>query len=200
MFLLILNKLRAIILLLLLASCSTDLTYFNIFKQAFAYSKIDVNDGQIEKIKYSFIKVTLGRNQAIFVLSEITKENIFIWVGANNEKIHTYHGYVIHTDGFSPSYNIQDKSKLLEYDFNNFSNQELLIFFSIESPEINYIEATIGSPSNYNKNCSEFYLTAPLIKFKGKTIICYSSNGMPLLTKQKLSPLHDVLRLEYFYK
>ena len=66
---------------------------------------IEIDPSYLEDREFSFIKVKLGRSKVATLTLVSVQDNIYEWIGANNERIITMHGRVIATSGLE--YNLQ---------------------------------------------------------------------------------------------
>jgi hypothetical protein len=91
-------KIYIFISLITISSCaSINYSYFSDFKNALSKNEIIVDQVFIDSQDFSFIKVSNTKNDAIFVLSSISPEGIYKWVGSNFEIIKTKGGLILET-------------------------------------------------------------------------------------------------------
>lgn len=188
---------KRVLLIVFLSSCTADLTYFNIAREAFSSSKIDINDSFIENVGYSFLKATLGRNEATFVLSEVKSNDVYVWVGANLEEIHTYMGFIVFTKGFDPEFKIAFKKDFSDLNFLSNSLSAKNIYMQISDPSLEFIEMNIQSRHDPKTNCTKIITNVDSIRFRGTSRICYLK-GLPKMSIQKISPIHKKILLEFY--
>ena len=88
-------------------------------------------DSAAKEIDYSYIRASLGRNEALLVLSE-SKEGINTWVGANGEIIRTYNGLIVETIGLDRNFKILGTN-----GFNFLSREKIInVNFSLDNPDL----------------------------------------------------------------
>lgn len=185
----------------ILSSCGRiEYSYFTLFKEGFSKSKIELNEEYLKNQKYSFIKIKYSGNEAVFVLRDVTNY-VHTWVGSNYEKILTYKGKIIKSEGFGLDYSVSD------FSFENlqkaFPVEDFIFSFSILEPEINHLEVNYKKYqiSNY-RNCDvyrEFSRDNALLKWKENDVFCYANSSL-IWTRQQLSPIHDNIYIEFHYR
>ena len=190
-------NMKKALLILFLSSCTADLTYFNIAREAFSSSRIDINDTFIENVGYSFIKATLGRNEATFVLSEVRDNDVYIWIGANLEEIHTYMGFIVFTKGFNPEFRLPFIEDFRDLDLFSNSSSTLNLYLKISEPKLEIVEMNLDFYHDSETECTKILTRVEAIKFSGTSEVCYL-NGFPKTTTQKISPLHKEIILEFY--
>ncbi|MDC1140648.1 YjbF family lipoprotein [Gammaproteobacteria bacterium] len=100
------TKRNVLACVLLLSSCETPLPLYKlVYDTSIEYSSNLNNQVSLEtfnSIEYAFISVTLGTGspKSIMVLSAVNN-NIYEWVSESSEKIYTFNGKIIKTEGLS---------------------------------------------------------------------------------------------------
>jgi len=100
---------KLIFLILLVTSCASvnvDTGPFGSVKNFVLKDKITIDDEFISSMSFSFILVTFKRNQAVFVLSSISDDGTYTWVGTNNERIKTLNGMIVDIYNFDPEFSM----------------------------------------------------------------------------------------------
>ena len=200
------NKLLAIALIPLLSSCaSIDYSYFSDFKRLFTRNAIEVSDSYVGNAKYSFIKVSHSRNDAIFVLSEVSPSGIYSWIGSNYEVIKTKHGLIVETQGLDYdikfySLDFNDVRELCNYSsYINLYNPDLVyakITFNGEDGCVTY-DSTRGSGSDSGIVKLERQVSS--IAWSSKDTYVYR-DGVVIKSIQRINPLRDPFFIEFYYK
>lgn len=193
-----------IIFVISISSCaSIDYSYFgslaSLFPQKFVVSKTDFNN-----IEYSFIHIRSKNNNAIYVLSEITNNNEFIWIGPEYEKIKTINGLITYFETNDYKYELLSSNTLNSiYEskwVTNFYSPDALflpttLFFHKD------IESTfIQLGNHYETKKRKIRKTIPAIKFATTDYVEFNDKGLAIYTEQKLSPLRKPLFIEFYYK
>lgn len=189
-----------LVLLVFFQSCSIDLGYIQLLREATAQNRIEITDELSKSIDASFIKVSKGRNDAIFVLSN-SVNHLDTWVGSNFEKVITYKGLVVKTLGLE--YDIAFNT--LDYQ-NNLFISNFLSTISFSNPEYKFAEATFilneKDLINTNSDCDrEIIYTKEIshIGFSFDDWFCFKDNRISR-TIQRISPFDDEIIIEFHYK
>jgi hypothetical protein len=192
-----------IFLIILLCSCvQIDYGYFRYFKEGFNLGNNIDSDQVSSTLNYSFLKASYGRNQAIFVLANISDENIYTWIGANNEVLKTYKGLIVSTGGMIFG-NISINRENLFKESKNFYNSDFNLIVNIDSPDIAnmQVEYKFLNSSLDKRGCQmiTYKKYMPQIKFATKESYCLSGNRV-IESTQRFSNLHRQLLIEFHYK
>tara|TARA_B110000003_G_C16646362_1_gene532243 strand:- start:264 stop:896 length:633 start_codon:yes stop_codon:yes gene_type:complete len=111
---------KLFIILLLLNSCAlieNKVTYDVISNLVFGIPDIPIDSNFIQEKSSSFIKIKVGRSSvAIMTLSQI-RGDIFVWVGANKERIETRYGRVISATGLGHNMEILNIANIQPIEF-----------------------------------------------------------------------------------
>ena len=84
---------------LFLCSCSTiDLGYIEVFQESFRKNEINDLESFYDS-NFSFIRLSQGRNQAVYVLSNY-EDGVETWTGATGEEVITYLGLILSSKNF----------------------------------------------------------------------------------------------------
>jgi hypothetical protein len=183
----------------ILNSCSTlDTSYFGYLKNYIQGNSIVISNESMLNIKYSFIKISFGRSDAVLVLSSINEDEVFTWIGSNFEVVKTFKGIIVYSNIPNilfdlPSFNIDFSFKQKYFSF--FAN---LYEPDLEHQIVNYElisrkESKDGYVNIYRKEMKsinwvvneEFYL-----------------NNRGLVTKsiQYINPLKNKLVVNFYYQ
>lgn len=181
-----------------LSSCSSfDLGYFAILREAMSNSKIS-NLENLDSKNISYLKASLGRNQATFVLSDYSN-GLETWIGSNGQKILTIQGLVVKTQGLQSNINYYEIKKIAEI----FLKGAFVTSVDFSSPELIYTSLALElTEVLITKDCDKLYIYKKVYKdfpYSNKEFFCFK-NGKPKYSIQKLTPLEKELKLEFFYK
>lgn len=193
--------------LILLGSCSAiniNLGYLDLLYELRSTNKIESLDN-FEKTGFSFLRATQNKNQAIFILEDYSN-GLSIWVGANKEKIYTFNGIIIDTDGLDRDFQFNSRAKIRQSlsEGTNFNG-----FVSLTNPKASYLMSNlskISESSGVQKNglfCSSFSkykLEVSPINFITFIQVCYDEKGSPLHSLQQINPLEKHIALEYYFR
>lgn len=186
---------------LFLCSCSTiDLGYIEVFQESF--SKNEIKDlKSFYDSKFSFIRLSQGRNQAVYVLSNY-EDDVETWTGATGEEIITYLGLILSSKNLDRNikmHNINNIPKNLNGSFSS--------LLSFDNPEALYLDSSFND-MNYpkganNKRCDgEFKIISRAIhsiRYEDEIFICYQNN-ITKFSIQKINPFDKEIKIEFFYQ
>lgn len=193
------NKSVAMILcILLIASCNafTLSAITPLFKTALlGVDDIEIDQDFIDSMKYSFLKVNVGRTGvAIFVLSNI-EDDRYVWIGEAQEKIVTMNGKIVELSGL-------DKG-----NFKVFSSNSLNPILNIGNAHEYIIE--LDKPRAYLNVYSKFSYSEDGVisedviydsvgwRFQNKYQMI---NGNVYYSEQKVSKDLPKLKISYYFK
>jgi hypothetical protein len=196
------------ILIIFVSSCSTnqppvslDLGYITIFREALFNQNTKIDPSSESNIKYSYIKISQGRNQAIFILRS-SNNGLNTWIGPNLEKIITYQGLILKTSGLDQDFEFTPDS--IEAITLNHLKSDFLVTGSLTNPllprskiRFNYIK------SSTSKKCKKLILYKRSIislNSKFKESYCINEGGNIVSSTQRLSPLGDELKIDFNYR
>ena len=195
-------KVFLLIPIFLVTSCaSIDYTYFNNVKNIFSRNEIDVTDSFIDGFEYSFIKVSYGRNDAIFVLARVLNDGSFEWIGSNYEVIRTKGGTIIETMGLESDIKFYD-SQLP--DFKNFKSSSHYI--DLYDPDLIYEKLAFRYLDTKPAKKDSIYDQVVTIQRASKTIgwesidIYFYKDGAIRKSIQKINPLKPPIEIAFFLK
>lgn len=200
------SMIRLAIASMLLYSCSSfnssiDYGYFRLFYEGFRSNEIIVTDEVINSIPYSFVRIKQASREAIFVLSSIDNE-LQTWVGPNNEKIFTFKGLIIETNGLNKDVAF-NRSNLLEI-YRNFPNGNFVSPISFFNPNLINTTTSFEIISKKDKNCPDRYIeykrTISVLKSENQFKFCFDEKGNINWTKQRVHELDKEMLLEFYYK
>ena len=199
-----LNKFKLLVVTFLLSNCTNiDLTYIDVVRESFNKSEID-NLKPFEDTGLSFVRISKGRNQAIFIL-ESFKNGFSKWVGSSGEEIITYKGLIVQTTSLDFNikfHNLKEiQEKLLEEDFRSYA--------SIDNPAANYLVASFKNIKTSSvKKASEcinhqvYFYQISLLEIKDTSTVqfCINKDGLEKYSKQKIHPRDEIISMEFFYQ
>lgn len=164
---------------------------------------IEVSDEYINNKQYSFARMRLGRaSTAILILSRI-ENNVFVWVSGDSEKIYTFNGRVIKTEGLVHNFESYDyhlfNPKPLSHS--GLSSYQIDLFF--KNPDA-FVSQDIVL--NINKSSDDILHIFESIKtngFKWNVTNEYSLNnvtGLPIKAVQFIHPHLPKIEIDYYFK
>lgn len=190
---------RLVLISFLLTGCantSVSYSYFDYLRSYFYPQSIDL-DSAAKEIDYSYIRASLGRNEALLVLSE-SKEGINTWVGANGEIIRTYNGLIIETIG------LDRNLKIFRTNVFNFLSKEKIINvkFSLDNPDLVFgnLVLELEKIDDYENGVKFFYSRrSPSIGWSDKDIYVFQNEKIKY-SEQRFHPYSKKIKLEFFFK
>lgn len=190
-------------LFLLLTSCaSVNYSYFSDLKNVISKNKLNVDESFIQDQPYSFIKISNSKNDAIFVLANITESGIYEWVGQNYERIKTKDGLIIETFGLESD---------IKFHHHNFSilddASKIDSYINLYNPDLYYEaislkkEASVTSINDMNEEIKviKFVKSVPGIGWTAKESFTFKNNII-FKTKQSINPHMDHLVITFYFK
>tara|TARA_B100001063_G_C16724732_1_gene535679 strand:- start:293 stop:886 length:594 start_codon:yes stop_codon:yes gene_type:complete len=196
------TKKKYLILLLAFSSCSSiDFSYFQSIYDSLSRNNIDITESYIKSAPYSFIKVSNSKNDAIFVLSSISENGVYTWIGSNYEVIKTLDGLIIETQGLESDiklYPPQLKSldSLITFStFMDLSNPELIY----EKIQFNRISSELLITEQGNMQVLIIERRSPNIGWKSKDKFIFK-DGSVYKTIQEIHPFRDRLEITFYLK
>ena len=184
----------------LLSSCSIDLGYIQLFRDSITENRIIVDDQLTKSINSSFLKASKGRNDAIFVLSN-SNNGFDTWIGSGMERIVTYKGFIIKTQGLDFDIYHHDSEIIADL----FTRKDFSSRADLTNPNYRFAEFyfKIFEESHKVDGC---YLELTYLKklkaigFSSKDWYCYDINLNILKSRQRLNPKDKAINLEFHYK
>lgn len=192
------SLIKSILFCLLLYSCSSlDVSYFNMTSELIKKSKIELSSTELDKIPYSFAKISYNGNEAIYILSSI-KNGFYSWVGSDLSKITTYNGLIVNTVGFGSEHTLVFPSNQFFKLGDDFSYE-----LSINDPRlIRYpvIYNVKKTRVNNNKNCKEYFYTKVTKDLNFKDDVFCIEGDKVIYSKQYVSSIEPYIEMEITYK
>ena len=198
------------LVLLLLSSCSSinygDLP--GIVSDSIFGVDIEVTDELYDSQPYSFAKMNIGKSiVAITVLSQI-KDDTYLWLTADGERIHTKNGKVVKTEGLKYDIEVLDPLSLRYISFRDIlssSDRITEILLQLDNPH-----AIIQQSLFYNQiGIDESYFNSMLYKesfssgklaWKEENSYWVDRAGRVIKTEQYIHPRLPKVVIEFFYK
>lgn len=198
------------LVLLLLSSCSSinygDLP--GIVSDSIFGVDIEVTDELYDSQPYSFAKMNIGKSiVAITVLSQI-KDDTYLWLTADGERIHTKNGKVVKTEGLKYDVEVLDPFNLGYISFKDIpssSDRITEILLQLDNPH-----AIIQQSLFYNQiGIDESYFNSMLYKegfssgklaWKEENSYWVDRAGRVIKTEQYIHPRLPKVVIEFFYK
>jgi len=166
---------------------------------------IEIDPSYLEDREFSFIKVKLGRSKVATLTLVSVQDNIYEWIGANNERIITMHGRVIATSGLEYNLQILNTAKIgdvVDIEKNlliSLSEPSAIVSQSITSFTLG--EDKLELERTYlSKRYKEVYVTDSY-KWAGSNYYWIDpKTNLPLKTISSPHPYLDKLEIEFYYK
>tara|TARA_B100000900_G_C20600930_1_gene725561 strand:- start:218 stop:805 length:588 start_codon:yes stop_codon:yes gene_type:complete len=184
-----------------LFSCSSiDLGYIEVFQESFRKNEIKDLKSFYDS-DFSFIRLSQGRNQAVFVLSNYD-DGIETWTGASGEEVITYLGLILSSKNLDRNikmHNVNNIPKNLNESFSS--------LLSFDNPEAVYLDSSFNI-QNYpkdinNKRCNGDFKIIKRgihsIRYEDEIFICYE-NKTTKFSIQKVNPFDKEIKIEFFYQ
>jgi hypothetical protein len=188
--------------LFLLTSCSSiDYTYFTNAKNLFSRNDIKLSNSFIDNFRYSFIKVSYKKNDAIFVLSRVLEDGSYEWVGSNYEIIRTKGGTIIETIGLESDIKFYD-SELP--DFKNFKSSSH--FIDLYDPDLIFEKLVFNHLSTELIEDNSIIEEIVIIRRSNNSIGWISKDtyiyrdGIIFKSIQAINPLRPNIEIEFYFK
>lgn len=186
-----------------LNSCSTtkiDTFYFDIYKDLiFGKSKVDFTELNID---YSYVNISYGKLEAIFVLSGIDSDGVELWVGSDRSRIWTYKGLIVRTVGLDNDFRIENIVNSVIQQHPRTAYQS---FVSLIDPELLFIktETKLISVTSSNTCHKKVLYERQFVNlgFNQRLDFCFDKNEVIHSSSQSLEPGGEkyIMRFHYQY-
>lgn len=197
------KKVLIISFVVMTSSCtSIDLGYVDLVRDRFKKNLINDQDA-FNSTKYSFIRATKGGNQAIFILSNYDK-GIETWVGAGQETIVTYKGFILSTTKLEKNIKYHNLIKPLS----SIASEKFSSFLSLKDPRADYLMADFQilndevSP-NFDQKCNgelnAYSRSINALRYKDLIYVCTFLERTKF-SLQKPHPHDKEIFIEFFYR
>lgn len=195
---------RILLSITLLSSCALtrfDYPYIDLWKDAFFRKEISVDEAFIEESKFSFIRVSYKKNDAIFILSSVNHDGVYTWVGSNYELIKTYNGLILESSGLFPDTSIHasDQSKITS---TKFQEPSYSFYLDIDDPELLSLPVTYTLKSKkalQGELEMSFERSSPIIGWVAQDKYWYR-DGLIVRSEISITPLEPSLKIQFYYK
>jgi len=195
---------RILLSITLLSSCALtrfDYPYIDLWKDAFFRKEISVDEAFIEESKFSFIRVSYKKNDAIFILSSVNHDGVYTWVGSNYELIKTYNGLILESSGLFPDTSIHasDQSKITS---TKFQEPSYSFYLDIDDPELLSLPVTytLKSKKAFQGELEmSFERSSPIIGWVAQDKYWYR-DGLIVRSEISITPLEPSLKIQFYYK
>ena len=187
----------------MISSCtSIDLGYIDLVRDRVKKNTINDQDA-LSSTKYSFIRATKDGNQAIFILSNYDK-GLETWVGAGQETIVTYKGFILSTTKLEKNIKYHNLIKPLT----SITSEKFSSFLSLKDPRADYLIAEfqmLSDParSNFDQKCNgelnAYSRSINTLRLKDIIYICKSLERTKF-SLQKPHPHDEEIFIEFYYR
>ncbi|MDC1387761.1 YjbF family lipoprotein [Gammaproteobacteria bacterium] len=201
-------RLAALFYLIFLSACSAlpmvklDLGYVTLFREGLSSNNIEVDAEFKNQMVSSFIKITQGKNQAIFVLRS-SVAGVEKWIGSNSESLITFKGLIIETSGLNQNFKLHHQQ--LDQVYLNHLVTDYEVTASITNPllpstllDLNILKIAYGAGI-----CSEEIKYVRLFKALSSNftdVFCLDKSKKVIRSVQQLSPLEKEIVIDFYYK
>lgn len=192
------------ILIFILGSCSY-ISYSQAIplldKAIFGVDDIELTQEYIDSKEYSFVKVKLGKSSVSILTLRSIKEDVFEWISATGERIYTFNGKIIKTEGLPYDfyfYSFRDKN-FLEIGSDIKLNYDLHLL----NPNAFVSQVSYFTAREHNDNYLYIDEMVETTGFRWKYINTYIYNKeskLPYKTVQFIHPKLNRLELTFIYK
>ena len=195
---------RILLSITLLSSCALtrfDYPYIDLWKDALFRKDISVDEVFIEESKFSFIKVSYKKNDAIFILSSVNNDGVYTWVGSNYEIIKTYNGLILESSGLFPDTSIH-ASDQLKITSTKFQKPLYSFYLDIDDPELLSLPVTytLKSKKAFKGELEmSFERSSPIIGWVAQDKYWYR-DGLIVRSEISITPLEPSLKIQFYYK
>jgi len=202
---------KLLIISLLLNSCAfieNKGTYDVISNLAFGVPDIPIDSNFVQEKSSSFIKIKIGRSAiAIMTLSQI-RGDVFVWVGANKERIETRYGRVISAIGLGHNMEILNTSNIKPIE-----SGETDLIIRLQDPEaiaeVKLITSEEGQErllldKPYFTNKYKVLFSTRSFKWSGSNYYWLDTRSdLPFLPIKSVTVIHpriSPIEIEFYYK
>ena len=199
-----LNSFFIFSIILLNSSCSY-ISYSQVIplidKAIFGVDDIELSKEFIDSKKYSFVKVKLGKSSVSILTLRSISEGVFEWISASGERIYTYNGKIVKTEGLPYDaylYSFRD------IDFLQISSDASFNYdINLSNPKAFVSQVASLSVIKDNNESFELKESVETIGFRWRFTNFYTFDKRTQLaskTIQKVHPNLDTLELSFIYK
>lgn len=197
-----------VFIFLFLSSCAqfTLQDYKSLYEATFSKSENDfsVSQDDIDSRQYSFAKVRIGDEPPAILVLAFIRNDLFVWLSANGQKLITKNGKIIETFGLKHNIKILDsrdfKLYASEYDLlAQLSNPKAIIKYNLK---ISQDPKKISSENNQKSFLlyHEEYYSSPL-RWQGKNYYWVDPiSNLTIRTDQSIHPYEDRIQIDFYYK
>lgn len=198
----------ALVCSIFLSTCSVaptvklDLGYVTLFREGLSPNNIEVDTAFENQLVSSFIKITQGKNQAIFVLRS-SIAGVEKWIGSNSESIITFKGLIIETSGLNQNFKLNHQQ--LDQVYLNHLGADYEVAASITNPllpstslDFNISKIASGAGACFEEIKYQRLFKALNASFTDK--FCLNKLKKVIRSVQQLSPLEKEIVIDFYYK
>lgn len=190
---------RLMLIVIMISSCSyisySDLVPL-IKTAAFGGEDIEITDEFIAEREYSFAKFKIGRSGVAILTLAYINDGIFEWVSSTDERVFTYNGKIIRTEGLINNINVLNIYDLPETSYETNKQYSLLV-------ELTNPSAVVEQKSQYtfSKNSITEKVHIPALNKKYENIyLVNQQNGRVTKTIQTIHPRLPMIEINFYYK
>lgn len=199
------NKVRAKAMLgiFMLSSCS-GFDYFQaapVIKNYFiGFDDLEISDEFFRQQEFSFIKIKIGKSRPAILSLAYINDGIYEWVSANDERIYTFNGKIVKTEGLNHNFQIIDPKGLSPISMLPINDSR---FIELTNPKA----ITLQSYNTYINNVDEskIWLNEE-VKTHGfswsyvNSYLIDNESGLVIESAQRIHPSLAAFKLTFYYK
>ena len=202
------NKYLLYLHIFIFSSCAqlTIQDYKTVYEAAFLKGDNDIliTKEYVDSREYSFAKVQIGDDVPAILVLAFIKNDLFVWISAEGQKLVTKNGKIIETFGLKHNFKVLDSKnyKLSQSEFNllaQLDNPKAIIKYNSNiSMEFNkdLFDRNIKGLSLYSEKYS-----STSMKWRGKNYYWVDPNtNLTIRTNQSIHPFEDRIQIDFYYK
>lgn len=202
------NKYLLYFHIFIFSSCAqfTIQDYKTVYEATFLKGDNDIliTKEYVDSREYSFAKVQIGDDVPAILVLAFIKNDLFVWISAEGQKLVTKNGKIIETFGLEYNFKVLDSKnyKLSQSEFNllaQLDNPKAIIKYnskiSMESNK-DILDQNTKGLSLYSEKYS-----SPSMKWRGKNYYWVDPNtNLTIRTNQSIHPYEDRIQIDFYYK
>jgi len=191
-----------LISLLTVSSCSgINYSYFSDFRNALSRNEIIIDESFIDDQEYSFIKVSNAKNDAIFVLSSISPEGVYKWVGSKSEIIKTKGGLILETFGLQSDIKFYSSNFLVNQNTDRINTHINLYNPDLIFEPISFFKKSFQANTENGVTTEILVLERNVLNIGWTAEDIYSfKDGKIYQSTQEINPLLEPIKITFYFK
>lgn len=202
------NRCILFLILFFCSSCAqfTIQDYKSVYQATFSKSDNDIyiSEDYIDSKEYSFAKVKIGDDAPAILVLAFIRNDLFVWVSSNGQKLVTKNGKIIETFGLKHNIKILDSKdfQLFKSKFNllaQLDNPKAVIKYNLKiskDPKKGFAETSENNLLFYYEEFS-----SSNIRWKGKNYYWVDpDSNLTIRTDQSIHPFEERVKIDFYYK